>query len=143
MCGIFARRLNQIAPLENLRHVKRIRKKQLEGGIYLCNAYIYIYIYIYLFIYLLQCLQNIMVKCNWLDRENWVISHLMSSIWKWQSLGHHATWCSRACQFLPVECFYYKSGSSFSVLSISISMLVCNYFYWKITLYIYIYSTQV
>uniref|UniRef100_A0A803QJI0 CMP/dCMP-type deaminase domain-containing protein n=1 Tax=Cannabis sativa TaxID=3483 RepID=A0A803QJI0_CANSA len=26
------RRLNQIAPLENLRHVKRVQKKQLEGG---------------------------------------------------------------------------------------------------------------
>lgn len=38
------RRLNQIAPLENLRHVKRIQKKVLEGGqiqlsVVLCLAY--------------------------------------------------------------------------------------------------------
>jgi hypothetical protein len=38
------RRLNQIAPLEGLRHVKRIRKKLLEGGqiqlsVVLCLAY--------------------------------------------------------------------------------------------------------
>ncbi|XP_045813021.1 tRNA-specific adenosine deaminase TAD3-like isoform X2 [Trifolium pratense] len=38
------RRLNQIAPLEGLRHVKRIRKKVLEGGqielsVVLCLAY--------------------------------------------------------------------------------------------------------
>lgn len=29
------RRLNQIAPLEDLRHVKRIQKKNLEGGMLL------------------------------------------------------------------------------------------------------------
>ncbi|KAF4382746.1 hypothetical protein F8388_015574 [Cannabis sativa] len=33
------RRLNQIAPLENLRHVKRVQKKQLEGGNY-SNCYV-------------------------------------------------------------------------------------------------------
>lgn len=32
LANTLIRRLNQIAPLENLRHVKRIRKKQLEGG---------------------------------------------------------------------------------------------------------------
>ncbi|XP_030936856.1 tRNA-specific adenosine deaminase TAD3 isoform X3 [Quercus lobata] len=31
LANTLIRRLNQIAPLENLRHVKRIRKKQLEG----------------------------------------------------------------------------------------------------------------
>lgn len=29
------RRLNQIAPLENLRHVKRVQKKHLEDGMHL------------------------------------------------------------------------------------------------------------
>ncbi|XP_050251924.1 tRNA-specific adenosine deaminase TAD3 isoform X3 [Quercus robur] len=33
LANTLIRRLNQIAPLENLRHVKRIRKKQLEGGL--------------------------------------------------------------------------------------------------------------
>ncbi|KAF3956526.1 hypothetical protein CMV_018356 [Castanea mollissima] len=32
LANTLIRRLNQIAPLENFRHVKRIRKKQLEGG---------------------------------------------------------------------------------------------------------------
>jgi hypothetical protein len=33
MLKFIVRRLNQIAPLEGLRHVKRIRKKVLEGQI--------------------------------------------------------------------------------------------------------------
>lgn len=59
-----------------------------------------------------------MVTSYLFDRKNRVISDLMSSMWKWQSewVGQHGTWCSRACQFLPVECFYYKSGSSFSFI---------------------------
>ncbi|KAF5738815.1 inactive tRNA-specific adenosine deaminase-like protein 3 isoform X2 [Tripterygium wilfordii] len=32
LANTLIRRLNQIAPLENLRHVKRIRKRSLEGG---------------------------------------------------------------------------------------------------------------
>ncbi|KAF5741953.1 hypothetical protein HS088_TW10G00961 [Tripterygium wilfordii] len=32
LANTLIRRLNQIAPLENLRHVKRIRKKAVEGG---------------------------------------------------------------------------------------------------------------
>lgn len=32
LANTIIRRLNQVAPLENLRHVKRIQKKFLEGG---------------------------------------------------------------------------------------------------------------
>ncbi|XP_042478875.1 tRNA-specific adenosine deaminase TAD3-like [Macadamia integrifolia] len=32
LANTLVRRLNQIAPLENLRHVKRIRKNCIEGG---------------------------------------------------------------------------------------------------------------
>ncbi|XP_021912600.1 probable inactive tRNA-specific adenosine deaminase-like protein 3 [Carica papaya] len=32
LANVLVRRLNQIAPLEDLRHVKRIQKKNLEGG---------------------------------------------------------------------------------------------------------------
>ncbi|CAM9002802.1 unnamed protein product [Rhodiola kirilowii] len=32
LANVIVRRLNQIAPLENLRHVKRVKKERLEGG---------------------------------------------------------------------------------------------------------------
>lgn len=36
LANTLVRRLNQIAPLENFRHVKRIQKKHMQGGLQIC-----------------------------------------------------------------------------------------------------------
>ncbi|KAF7824923.1 putative inactive tRNA-specific adenosine deaminase-like protein 3 isoform X2 [Senna tora] len=50
------RRLNQIEPLENLRHVKRVQKKILEEGLMVCRPCIYVLFWNSCFCYIVQLL---------------------------------------------------------------------------------------
>jgi len=58
---------------------------------------------------------QLLVTLGMIYRTNTTISGLVPGLWRWWSIGWCAVSSSRADQFLSVESFYYKSGSSFFI----------------------------
>lgn len=103
----FCRRLNQIAPLESLRHVKRVKKERLEGGLYLMilDWFTYLNIEFEVQYELISnvCFRKISAVCD-----------PVYGNWWWQRSFEVHAWCGiGACVNLPVECFRHKSGLAF------------------------------